>query len=143
MKIERLLRDKGTFVATVQPETSVHDALGELARHRIGALVVSSDGRVPQGIVSERDIVRALHEIGPAVLDAPVSDIMTTGLHLAGRGDEVDSLQATMTTHRIRHVPVVEDDVLVGIISIGDVVKTRLGELEDDRRALEDYIQAR
>jgi CBS domain-containing protein len=143
MKIERLLRDKGDFVATVTPETSVKDALAELARHRIGALVVSSDGRSPEGIVSERDIVRALHETGPAVIEAPVSTIMSSPLHLAGRGDEVESLRTTMTNHRIRHVPVVEDGILVGIVSIGDVVKTRMGELEDDRRALEDYIHAR
>jgi CBS domain-containing protein len=143
MRVAKLLRNKGDFVATVQPDSSVKSALADLARYGVGALIVSSDGRTPEGIVSERDVVRRLNDTGDSILDGPVSAIMSTSLHLCAPGDEIDSLMATMTTHRIRHVPVVEGGLLVGIVSIGDVVKSRMDELEDDRRALVDYINAR
>ncbi len=143
VKIDQLLRDKGTEVATIEPDATVKEAVGMLVRHRVGALVVSDDGRRPQGIVSERDVVRHLHEAGGSLLDHPVSAIMSTGLQLAAPDDDVESLAATMTTHRIRHVPVVVDGALVGIVSIGDVVKRRMDELEADRQALDDYIHAR
>lgn len=143
MRIEKLLHSKGDFVATVSPATSVWDALGELARHGVGALVVSADGRHPEGIISERDIVRRLHDSGAAILDGPVADIMVRELRLCSPGDEVESLMEVMTVNRIRHVPVVSDGSLVGIVSIGDVVKHRLDALEGDNRALFDYINAR
>lgn len=143
MTIEELIRRKGDFVATVRPDATVAEALAELADHGIGALVVSSDGTGVEGIVSERDVVRRLHDQGAAVLQGTVADIMSTAVRTCSPTSTVDSLMETMTTHRIRHVPVVRDGALIGIVSIGDVVKTRMDELEADRRALEDYISAR
>ena len=143
MRIRKMLERKGGFVATVAPGASVREVLAVLDQHGIGALVVSSDGATPEGIVSERDIVRRLHDRGAAMLDGPVADIMVTDLYCAGPDDEVESLMSLMTTHRIRHVPVVEGGALVGIVSIGDVVKQRLDALEGDNRALVDFIHAR
>jgi CBS domain-containing protein len=143
MKISRLLRGKGDFVATVGPDTSVRDALAALAQHGVGALVVSSDRRAVEGIVSERDVVRRLHDRGTGILDGPVSAIMSTQVRTADPAEEVESLMDLMTTNRIRHVPVVAEGMLVGIVSIGDVVKARVDELVDDRRALHEYISAR
>ncbi len=138
-----LLHDKGNFVATIAPGALVSEALAALADHGIGALVVSPDDSIPVGIVSERDVVRHLHSDGTGVLDKPVSAIMSTELHWCSPGDEVESLREVMTTHRIRHVPVLVDGRLAGIVSIGDVVKSRIGELEGDRQALYDFINAR
>lgn len=143
MRIGKLLSQKGDFVATLTPEATVWEALSSLGEHRIGALVVSADGRHPVGIVSERDIVRRLNEQGASVLDGSVSDIMVREVFCASPDDEVVSLMSEMTSRRIRHVPVVRDGELVGIVSIGDVVKNRLDDLEEDNRALVDYIHAR
>ncbi|MFA9565551.1 MAG: CBS domain-containing protein [Acidimicrobiales bacterium] len=140
MRINSILNRKGDDVATVAPERTVADALGLLADHGIGALVVSNDGQTVEGILSERDIVRALAAQGLATLDLPVHQLMTDTVVTCTGEDTVDSLMATMTGKRIRHVPVVEDGVLSGIISIGDVVKHRLGELESETRHLKDYI---
>jgi CBS domain-containing protein len=140
MRINSILNGKGDDVATVAPESTVADALGLLADHGIGALVVSTDGRTVEGILSERDIVRALAAQGDATLDLPVHELMTDTVVTCTREDTVDSLMATMTDERVRHVPVVEDGVLSGIISIGDVVKHRVGELESETRHLKDYI---
>ncbi|MEW5810095.1 MAG: CBS domain-containing protein [Actinomycetota bacterium] len=139
MRISDVLRAKGASVATITPETSVAALLTELAVHNIGAMVVvSADGL--QGIVSERDVVRGLHEIGAELLRRPVADIMTTVVATCGPDDSVDSLSALMTTNRVRHVPVVVDGRLRGIVSIGDVVKTRMEELEREQQRLQDYI---
>lgn len=143
MKISRLLSGKGDFVATIGPETSVNDALALLAHHGIGALVVSSGHRAVEGIVSERDVVRRLQDRGTDILEGPVSAIMSRTVRTADPAEDVDALMDLMTTNRIRHVPVVADGVLVGIVSIGDIVKARVDELEDDRRALHEYITAR
>lgn len=143
MKVAQLLKGKGEFVATISPDASVKEALAELAHHRVGALVVSADGVKPTGIVSERDVVRKIHESGPGILDGPVSEIMSSEVQCAAPDDKLDTLMSMMTTHRIRHVPVLREGNLAGIISIGDVVKFRLDELQDDNRALIDYIQAR
>ena len=143
MRIRKMLDRKGGFVATIAPASDVWEALAELDRHHVGALVVSSDGVTPEGIVSERDIVRRLATDGAGVLDGPVSDIMVSELYCASPDDDVESLMALMTGKRIRHVPVVEGDRLVGIVSIGDVVKERLDALEGDNRALVDFIHAR
>jgi CBS domain-containing protein len=143
LKIAQLLKNKGDFVATVSPDATVREAVAELARHKVGALVVSADQRVPVGIISERDVVRRLHAPGPEMLDGPVSAIMSTEVRSTSPDDEVESLMVLMTRHRIRHVPVLVDGQLAGIVSIGDVVKSRLDELQDDNRALIDYIQAR
>ncbi len=112
-----------------------------LADRGIGALVVSSDGRRIDGIVSERDVARGLHDRGAGLLADPVATVMTAEVHTCTPHASVHDLARTMTDHRVRHVPVVEDGALVGIVSIGDVVKERLDELEEERRQLVDYIQ--
>lgn len=139
MRIADVLRSKGAAVATITPETTVAGLLTELAMHNIGAMVVvSPDGLV--GIVSERDVVRKLHEHGAELLRLPVSAIMTTFVATCTPADTVDHLSALMTNKRVRHVPVVDNNRLVGIVSIGDVVKQRMEELEREQRALQDYI---
>jgi CBS domain-containing protein len=139
MRIADVLRTKGGAVATITPETSVSGLLNELSLHNIGAMVVvSADGVV--GIVSERDVVRKLHEHGSDLLKLPVSEIMTTMVATCTPTDTVDHLTAVMTTKRVRHIPVVENDRLIGIVSIGDIVKQRMEELETEQRALQDYI---
>jgi CBS domain-containing protein len=139
MRIADVLRTKGAAVATITPESSVSGLLNELSLHNIGAMVVvSADGVV--GIVSERDVVRKLHEHGVELLKLPVSQIMTTMVATCSPTDTVDHLTAVMTTKRVRHIPVVENNRLVGIVSIGDIVKQRMEELESEQRALQDYI---
>jgi CBS domain-containing protein len=139
MRIADVLRTKGGAVATITPETSVSGLLNELSLHNIGAMVVvSADGVV--GIVSERDVVRKLHEHGTDLLRLPVSEIMTTMVATCTPTDTVDHLTAVMTTKRVRHIPVVENNRLIGIVSIGDIVKQRMEELETEQRALQDYI---
>lgn len=142
MRISQVLRDKGGDVATIAPEATVRRLLEVLAEHNIGAVVVSSDGTTIVGIVSERDVVRRLNDRGADLLDATVDDIMTREVRTCGPDDDVDSLRATMTQHRIRHLPVVRDGALAGIVSIGDVVKNAIAELETEREALSAYIQS-
>lgn len=141
MHISQLLRHKGREVVTVDGSVSIRSALQLLAEKGIGALVVSSDGRRIDGIISERDVARGLHERGTNLLADPVSSVMTTQVHVCPPDASVDGLARTMTDHRVRHVPVVADGALVGIVSIGDVVKARLDELEAERQQLVDYIQ--
>jgi CBS domain-containing protein len=144
MQVMTLLQRKGRFVATIAPEATVRQAVIELVRYDIGALVVLNPGRTIVGIVSERDIVRALGRDGGATLDEPVSSLMSTEVHTCTGEDEVDSLMTTMTNERVRHIPVVSaESALVGIVSIGDVVQTRMEELVQDRDALVSYINAR
>lgn len=139
MRIADVLRNKGASVATITPETSVAGLLTELTVHNIGAMVVvSPDGLV--GIVSERDVVRKLHELGAELLRRPVSEIMSTLVATCTPNDSVDSLSALMTEKRVRHVPVVVGGRLAGIVSIGDVVKTRMEELEAQQEQLQAYI---
>lgn len=139
MRIADVLRSKGSSVATITPETSVSGLLTELAVHNIGAMVVvSPDGVI--GIVSERDVVRAMHERGADLLRQPVSEIMTTFVATCEPNDSVDSLSALMTNKRVRHIPVMENGRLAGIVSIGDVVKTRMEELETQQEQLQAYI---
>jgi CBS domain-containing protein len=142
VQISQLMRRKGQDVVTIDGGQPVRTALEVLARHGIGALVVSSDGRRIDGIVSERDVARALHERGASVLAEPVSAVMTAEVRTCRPDAGVHDLARMMTDHRIRHVPVVVDGALVGIVSIGDVVKARLDELEAERAQLVDYIQA-
>jgi len=142
MRISDLLRRKGTLVVTVKPEQSVTDLLNLLAEYKVGALVVSSDGNAVEGIVSERDVVRRLQEFGPELLQASVRDIMTVQVHVCPPETHLDELMRVMTTGRFRHVPVVEADRLIGIISIGDVVKHRIDELQSERDQLTAYIQS-
>ena len=141
MQISQLLRHKGREVATIDGAESVRTALALLAEKGIGALVVSSDGSRIDGIVSERDVARGLHARGAGLLAEPVSSVMTAQVHTCPPHASVHDLARTMTDHRVRHVPVVDDGTLVGIVSIGDVVKARLDELEEERKQLVDYIQ--
>ncbi|MGW4770948.1 CBS domain-containing protein [Nocardia sp. NPDC004278] len=141
MQIAEILRRKGSDVATVAPETTVRTLLGTLAEHNIGAVVVSPDGSRITGIVSERDVVRSLHARGAALLDTPVSEIMTVDVRTCVPDDLVDGLRSTMTEHRVRHLPVVHDGRLVGIVSIGDVVKSAISELATERQHLVEYVQ--
>lgn len=140
MLLSSILSTKGDFVATITPETSVADLTAALTEHKVGALVVSADGRTITGIVSERDVVKALAR-DSAALDSPVSEIMTSQVFTAPPDTHVDELMAIMTERRFRHIPVTDEDgLLIGIVSIGDVVKTRLGELETEKAALLEYI---
>ena len=141
MEIGQLLRRKGHDVATIEGSRSVRDALTVLAERGIGALVVSADGRAIDGILSERDVARGLHERGAGLLGDPISSVMTPEVHTCTPHVQLTDLARLMTDERVRHVPVVDDDALVGIVSIGDVVKARLDELEEERRQLVDYIQ--
>jgi CBS domain-containing protein len=143
MLIVTVLRSKGDFVATIPPTATVRELLDTLAEHRIGAAVVTTEGAIA-GIVSERDVVRHLSSAGGALLDRPVSTIMTADVVTCRREAAVEDLARTMTERRIRHVPVVDDDgALIGIVSIGDVVKSRISELESERDDLVGYIGAR
>ena len=140
MRIADVLHSKDADVVTVPPATSVRDLVQLLSEHNIGAVVVSSDGAAAEGIVSERDIVRRLSE-GTAVLDQETSTIMTTPVHTCDPHDSVDDLMRVMTEQRIRHIPVVVDGRLSGIVSIGDLVKSRIRELEFERDQLSTYVR--
>jgi CBS domain-containing protein len=140
MRISDVLRVKGNNVITVTPDTTVRDLLAVLAEHRIGAVVVSRDGAVVDGIASERDIVRALAEHGEAALAGPVAAIHTTDVYSLGTDARLDDVMRLMTDRRIRHLPVLREGRLVGIVSIGDVVKNRIDELESDQAAMSHYI---
>ena len=140
MKINDVIHAKPTqSVVTISPDATVRELVALLAEHNVGALVVSQDGERVSGIVSERDVVRRLHD-DEAVLDSPVSAIMTSEVRTCAAEDGLTDLMQTMTEHRIRHVPVVAGERLTGIISIGDVVKSRIGELEFERDQLDSYV---
>ncbi len=144
MKVSVILQKKGsTEVATIAPATTASDAVRELSRRRIGALVVTSaDGGIA-GIVSERDIVRRLGEEGPAVLSRPVSELMTHKVETCGADDTAFHLLDRMTEGRFRHMPVLGDNGrLAGILSIGDVVKARLEEIETENAAMADMLSS-
>lgn len=140
MHVEGLLRTKGTEVATVVGTTTVGEAVSLLTERRIGALVVSDDGTHVDGIVSERDVVWALAERGRDLLDVPVADVMTTEVVTCALTTTVDELSSLMTDGRMRHVPVLVDGELGGIVSIGDVVKDHIRELETETQVLHEYI---
>ena len=140
MRISDVLRVKGGQVVTVPPDADVGQLLNVLAEHRIGAVVVSADGTTVDGIVSERDIVRALAARGPAVISEPVTAIFTADVYTVDLDARLEDLMRIMTERKVRHLPVVVDGVLAGIVSIGDVVKKRIDELEGERSALTNYI---
>ncbi|MFY9930585.1 MAG: CBS domain-containing protein [Streptosporangiaceae bacterium] len=140
MRISDVLKGKGTQVVTVPPDTKVRQLLAVLTEHRIGAVVVSASGASVDGIVSERDIVRAFAQHGAAAMSEEVTAIYTADVHTVTPETSLDEVMRMMTERRIRHMPVVVDGSLRGIISIGDVVKGRIGELETERAALTDYI---
>lgn len=140
MRVATILENKGSTVATIGGTSTLSEAAGELRLRGVGALVVSLDGRTIEGIISERDVVRRLAEKGAQCLDEPVSTVMTTKVRTCDPSDKCDDLMRVMTEYRMRHLPVVVDGSLSGIISIGDVVKHRVNELEEESNALHDYI---
>ena len=140
MRIGDVLKAKPSHeVITIGPDAGVRELLAKLAEHNVGALIVSSDGTAIDGIVSERDVVRHLHSDG-TVINNTVQAIMTAVVQTCDQDTQVDELMKTMTERRVRHVPVVEDGHLVGIISIGDVVKHRIDQLEFERDQLDNYV---
>jgi CBS domain-containing protein len=139
--IKSILSSKGEEVVTIEPTATLEAAVNTLNQHRIGAIVVLGPDRRVTGIISERDIVRALARDGAGVLKQPVGQIMTRKVATCTPTEAVGNLMETMTNGRFRHVPVVEQDRLIGIISIGDVIKHRLKEIEQESAALRDYIQ--
>jgi CBS domain-containing protein len=140
MRIADILRDKGSAVATVTETTTVTALLADLAAHNIGSMVVIGTSTGIVGIVSERDVVRKLHEYGPGLLGRPVADVMSPVVVTCGPEDRVDDLAALMTDNRVRHVPVLVGGRLVGIVSIGDVVKNRMAEMSAEHQQLQAYI---
>ncbi len=141
MLVQQILKSKADdSVFTVEPGISVSAAVAILAEKRIGTVVVSADGKTADGILSERDIVQELARSGPSCLDEPVSKFMTTELQTASRDEQADSVLARMTQGRFRHMPVTVGGELVGLISVGDVVKARLAELAMEKDALEGMI---
>ena len=140
MTVASILSEKGSSVVTIPPNRSLDDAIHLLAEKRIGAVVVSEDDGIVLGILSERDIMRALAQSGAAAFDAPVANHMTAQVTTCTRSASVEDLMRIMTDSRFRHVPVVEDGHLVGLISIGDVVKRRIAAVEAEHQAMRDYI---
>ena len=143
MKVQAMLALKGDRVVTVPGDTTVGAAVRILNQERIGALVVSDDAATVQGILSERDVVRGLVSNGAGLLDMPVSGLMTKTVSTCGLDDDIQGIMSEMTRSRIRHLPVVVDGKLRGMISIGDVVKNRLEELETEANALRDYVSGK
>lgn len=142
MKISEVVQRKGSDVITIAPDATVAQLVALLQEHRIGAVVVSTDGGATvAGIVSERDVVIALHQHGPDVLQTRVSNIMTGEVLTCELSDELEDVAIRMTERRFRHFPVVDEGRLLAIVSIGDVVKNRLDELQDERNALVHYVQ--
>ena len=142
MQVKDVLAHKSGAVATIEPGRSIADVVAALAQYGVGALVVSGDGRTIEGIISERDVVRALNSLGPALLQTAVSEIMTVNVHTGVPTDEVALLARTMTDKRFRHMPVTIDGGLCGIVSIGDLVKSRMDEMETEHDQLVDYISS-
>jgi CBS domain-containing protein len=140
MNVETILRNKGNWVATIRPDTTVGDAIDILNRERIGALVVSDDGESVDGLLSERDIVTALAQRDGDLLSSSVAEIMSLTVVTCDPADSVGELMAEMTNRRIRHFPVVAGGRLCGIVSIGDLVKSRLDEVEFEASSLRSFI---
>jgi CBS domain-containing protein len=140
MNVDSILKSKGRDVVTVASDATINDAVLLLRRKRIGALVIGANGGGVEGILSERDIVRALADYGARVFDLPVSALMTRRVITCAPEDSVSGLMAEMTARRIRHLPVVADGVLVGIVSIGDVVKHHVDAVEHEASALREFI---
>jgi CBS domain-containing protein len=140
MTVRAILDTKGHDILSVGPDEKLSAAVKILSDRRIGAVLVMNGGRI-EGILSERDIVRVLGERGAAVLEEPVSAVMTRKVVSCREKDTVSSLMERMTTGKFRHLPVVEDDKVVGLISIGDVVKWRVKEFENEQEALQNYIK--
>ncbi len=145
-QISEILARKGSWVATISADAPVGRAIADLARRSIGALVVSADARRVEGIISERDIVRATAEARmplDQLISQPVRALMSMPVLTCTPDDTIDHVMAVMTNERVRHLPVCQDGQLCGLVSIGDIVKSRIGQLEEDHRVLVDYISAR
>lgn len=142
MNVDAILRSKGNAVETARPNWSVAEVCGRLDELGVGALVVSADGSRVDGIVSERDVIRQIAQGGASTLERPVAEIMIRSVVTCQRSDNIAHLMETMTERRIRHLPVLEDGELAGIVSIGDVVKHRIRETELEANALREYISS-
>jgi len=142
MTVKTILSSKGRDVTTIEPNATLEAAIALLAQRRIGALVVLGPERRVIGILSERDIVRVLAEQGAAALSAPLAQVMTRKVSMCTEADSVSAIMEQMTAGKFRHVPVLDQDRLIGIVSIGDVVKHRLEEMEREQEALRDYIRS-
>ncbi len=140
MRVSSILSNKGSTVATTAPTTALAEAVNELRVRGVGALVVSTDGVRIEGLLAERDVVRRLAERGDAIMGEPVSAAMSLEVVTCEPDDDLERLARTMTESRQRHLPVVVDGRLVGIVSIGDVVKARLQQLEEESRLMHEYI---
>lgn len=140
MRVHQILSGKGEHVTKVMSTESVRTTLLRLKTHNIGALVVSDDGETVVGIISERDLVRAMVDYGSDLPDMLVGDLMTRDVKTASPDDDIEDVMDGMTSGRFRHMPVVSDGKLVGIVSIGDLVKNRLRELETEASALREYV---
>jgi CBS domain-containing protein len=140
MNVETILRGKGRSVVTIAPAATIDEAAALMTGRGIGALVVSEDGATVAGILSERDIVHGLVERGARLLALPVSALMVRHVFTCKPADSIAELMAEMTMRRIRHLPVIENDRLAGIVSIGDVVKSRLDEVESEASSLRQFI---
>lgn len=141
MRIAELLAEKGDLVVTIHPDTSLEQAAKQLARYKFGVLVASEDGEVVSGILSERDIVRKIAEVGAAGLNIKTRSIMTRHVHTCTPEETVDDLMRLMTEHRFRHVPVVDsNEHICGMISMSDLVKRRVAELEAEAEELQTLI---
>lgn len=140
VQVSVILERKGNDVVTIRPDAMLLAAAESMSKHNIGALVVSPDDKTVVGIVSERDLVRDLARLGTGAVKRTVADIMSTDVATCGPDATVDDLMAAMSERRIRHVPILDDDALAGIVSIGDVVKMRLDELEVEKESLEQYV---
>ena len=140
MNVETILTGKGRDVLTIAPDATIADAVRMLEARRVGAVVVSADGKAVSGILSERDIVHGLAKHGDALLDRRVEEFMTSDVETCAGGDTDREVLALMTERRFRHLPVVENGALAGIVSIGDVVKSRLDGIAIEAEAMRDYI---
>jgi CBS domain-containing protein len=141
MNVREILSSKGNGVTTIEPTATIQAAVKALTVHRIGALIVTGAEQRVIGIVSERDIVHVLAVRGKEALDLPLTEIMTRRVETCNASDTISSIMERMTAGKFRHIPVVEQGRLAGIISIGDVVKYRLHEMAQEQDALRDYIQ--
>ncbi len=140
MRVSEVLASKGSdAIFTIRPDASIRELLDVLADHNVGAMIVSEDGESMVGIVSERDVVRKLRDVENA-RDVTVASIMTSDVQVAGPDDSFGSLLLAMTQHRIRHIPVIDDGKLIGVLSIGDAVKHRMDQLEFERDQLNKYV---
>lgn len=141
MNVKTILAAKGGDIISIEPTADLSAAAKLLSQHRIGAVVILGAGGRLQGILSERDIVRALAEAGPAALDFPVGQVMTRKVWTCNENDSLADLMERMTAGKFRHMPVMKNEQMIGLISIGDVVKVRVQEVESDAAAMRDYIQ--